>query len=148
MLTERTNLYRVVAQTLQWIHGLTSMEYNIRHIRVARVKNNEETHHSFEVITNDIRLGRIKHPMGLVIERIHIAMTGVLADVPDWEEFEVGTKGIAVLEIEDMYPLFLRADNGGFSNVSVQTKFHLFDGGEESIARHFIYLNNMIYQIR
>ena len=146
MLTERTNLYRVVAQTLQWIHGLTSMKYDISSSRIAEVTPHDGvTHYSFEVVTNGIRLGRIKHPMGLIVEEIHIALTGVITDLPKRITFE---KDIVEIEINDMVQLFLRADNGGFSNVSVQTKFKLFDGGEESIARHFIYLNNMIYQIR
>ena len=146
MHDERTNLYRVVAQNLQWIHGLTSMQYDILRARVAKIENDGATHHSFDIVTNTIRLGRIKHPMGPVVDTIHITMGGVLVDIPDGIEF--GPKGIAVIEIEDMFKLFLKTDNGGLSNVSVQTKFQLFDGGDESLTRHFMYKNNMLFQIR
>jgi len=146
MIEERTNLYRVVAQTLQWIHGLTSMKYGIRKSRIAEVTHDGVTHYSFDILTNSIRLGRIKHPLGLVAEEIHIALGGQLAEVPDGLTF--GPQGIALIEIEDMYNLFLKADNGGTSIVSVQTKFTLFDGGEESLSRQFLYKNNMLFQIR
>lgn len=146
MIEERTNLYRVVAQSLQWIHGLTSMQYDIRAIRLARIEHDGETHYSFDVVTNGIRLGRIKHPFGLIAEEIHIALGGQLDGVPDGITF--GSKGIAVIEIEDMYSLFLKADNGGTSIITVQTKFRLFDGGEESLSRQFLYKNNMLFQIR
>jgi hypothetical protein len=146
MHEEPTNLYRVVAQTLQWVHGLTSMRYDIKTIRIAKIEHNGETHYSFDIVTNGIRLGRIKHPMGLIVDTIHIAMTGQLYDVPD--DIVFGPKGIAVIEIEDMFKLLLKTDNSGLSNVSVQTKFDLFDGGEEGFARHFMYKNNMLFQIR
>ncbi len=146
MLEERTNLYRVVAQNLLWIHGLTSMRYDIKDTRIAKIEHDGETHHSFYELTNSIRLGRIKHPFGLVAEEIHISMSGVLDDVPDPLEF--GPKGISMIEINDMFKLFLRTDNSGLSNVTVQTKFKLFDGGEETLARHFMYKNNMLFQIR
>ena len=146
MHEEPTNLYRVVAQTLQWVHGLTSMQYDISRSRVAKIEHNSETHYSFDLVTNIIRLGRIKHPTGLIVDTIHITMTGQLDGVPD--DIVFGPKGIAVIEIEDMLKLFLKADNSGLSNVSVQTKFQLFDGGEEGFARHFMYKNNMLFQIR
>ncbi len=146
MHEEPTNLYRVVAQTLQWVNGLTSMRYDIKEILIAKIEHNGETHYSFDIVTNVIRLGRIKHPMGLIADTIHMAMTGQLDDVPD--DIVFGPKGISVIEIEDMFKLFLKTDNSKLSNVSVQTKFNLFDGGEESFARHFMYKNNMLFQIR
>jgi hypothetical protein len=146
MHEEPTNLYRVIAQNLLWIHGLTSMQYDILRSRIAKTEHDGETNYSFEVVTNTIRLGRIKHPTGLIVDTIHITMGGVLADVPDGIGF--GPKGIALIEIDDMFKLFLKADNSGLSNVSVQTKLQLFDGGEEGFARHFMYKNNMLFQIR
>lgn len=145
-MTESTNLYYVVAQTLQWIRGLTSMEYNVCSSRIAKITHDDKTHYSFEVTTNGIRLGRIKHPMGLVVEEIHIVMTGNLVETPDWVELD--EDGIAEIEITDMPKLLLHIDNSGFSNVGVQTKFKLFDGGENTISRHFMYKNNMLFQIR
>ena len=146
MHEEPTNLYRVIAQNLLWIHGLTSMQYDILRSRIAKIEHDGETHYSFDIVTNTIRLGRIKHPMGLIVDTVHIAMTGQLDGVPDNIAF--GPKGIAVIEIGDMFKLFLKADNSGLSNVSVQTKFQLFDGGEEGFARHFMFKNNMLFQIR
>jgi hypothetical protein len=149
MLTERTNLYRVVAQTLQWIHGLTSMDYHVHTSLLAKIKNDGKTHYSVDVRTNHIRLGRIKHPLGLVAESIHVVMTGVITEFPDSIEFTKGKKNtIAEIEIEDMYQMFLKADNGGSSAVGVQTKIDLFTGGEENLSRNFIYRNNLLYQIR
>jgi hypothetical protein len=149
MFEERTNLYRVVAQNLLWIHGLTSMQYDIKSIRIAKIKHDGETHYSFDVVTNTIRLGRIKHPFGLVAEQIHITMSGVIDECPILTEFNFGEENnIAEVSIAEMYQMFLKADNSGLSNVSVQTKFKTFDGGDESIARHFMFKNNMLFQIR
>jgi hypothetical protein len=76
-------------------------------------------------------------------------MTGVITEFPDSIEFTKGKKNtIAEIEIEDMYQMFLKADNGGSSAVGVQTKIDLFTGGEENLSRNFIYRNNLLYQIR
>jgi hypothetical protein len=145
MVDERTNLHYVVAQTLQWIHGLTSMEYGVYSSRVAKVTQGDETHHSFEVVTNKIRLGGIRHPMSLVAENIHVALTGVVVEIPNTLVFE---KQIATIELEDMTEIFLLADNSGYSTIGVQTKIDLFSGGEEVLSRHFQYRNNLLHLIR
>lgn len=145
MIDERTNLYHVVAQTLQWIHGLSSMEYEIHKSRIAKVTQGSETHHSFEVLTNHIRLGGIRHPLSLVVDSIHVALTGIVVDIPDTLVFE---KQIALIEIEDMTKMFLLADNSGYSTVGVQTKVDLFPGGEVVLSRHFQYRNNLLHLIR
>ena len=144
MFEERTNLYRAVAQTLQWIHGLTSIEYGVYKSRVAEISQGDKTHYSFEVVTNRVRLGGIRHPMGLVAEEIHVALTGVIIEFPALKFDEQ----IAFIELEDMTQMFLKADNGGYSTVGVQTKIGLFTGGEEVLSRHFLYRNNMLHLIR
>lgn len=145
MHEERTNLYRVVAQNLQWIEGITGIHYGIKTVRVIRTEDNNGIHNTFDVLTNSIRPARTKHPMGLVVEQVHVAMNGPLAEVPDWSSND---DGIVYLDIDDMFALFLKTDNGGSSVVSVQTKFNTFDGGEDSLSRQFIYKNNMLFQIR
>lgn len=145
ILDERTDLYYVVAQTLQWIHGLTSMEYGVYSSRIAQVTQGDETHHSFEVATNHIRLGGIRQPLGLVAEEIHVVLTGVLAEIPGTLIFQ---KQIAHIELEDMSAMFLVADNSGYSTVGVQTKIGLFSGGEEVLSRHFQFRNNLLHLIR
>lgn len=145
MIDERTNLYHVVAQTLQWIHGLTSMEYGINKSRIAEVTQEAETHHSFEVLTNRIRLGSIRHPLSLVVDNIHIALTGIVIDIPDTLVFE---NQIAHIELEDMTNMFLLTDNSGYSTVGVQTKVALFPSGEVVLSRHFQYRNNLLHLIR
>lgn len=144
-MDERTNLHYVVAQTLQWIHGLTSMEYGIYRSRIAKVTHGDETHHSFEVLTNHIRLGGIRHPLSLVVENIHVALTGLVVEIPNTLVFE---KQIALIELEDMTEMFLLADNSGYSTVGVQTKIGLFSGGEEVLSRHFQFRNNLLHLIR
>ena len=147
MHEEPTNLYRVVAQTLQWVHGLTSMQYDITYIGIAKVEHEGDVHHAFRITTNGIRLARIKHPLGLVTDEVRLEFTGRLDDnIPTTIEFN--KKGLAEIEVDDMIPLFLSADNSKLCNVAVQTKFKLFDGGSESIARHFMFKNNMLFQIR
>ncbi len=149
MLNERTNLHRVVGQTLQWIHGLTSMEYQIKQSLLAKIENDGETHYSVDVRTNQIRLARIKHPLGLVVESIHVVMTAVIIEHPDSIDFSIGKNdSIAEVELEDMYQMFLKVDNSDYSTVGVQTKIDLFNGGEENLSRHFIYRNNLLHQIR
>ena len=145
MFDERTNLYRAVAQTLQWIHGLTSLEYGVYRSRIAEVTQGDKTHYSFEVMTNHIRLGGIRHPLGLVAESIHVVLTGVIDGFPKTLEFD---EQIAHIELEDMTRMFLKADNGGYSTVGVQTKIGLFTGGEEVLARNFLYRNNLLHLIR
>jgi hypothetical protein len=144
-MDERTNLYFVVAQTLQWIHGLTSMEYGIYRSRIAKVTHGDKIHHSFEVLTNHIRLGGIRHPLSLVVENIHIALTGVISEFPKRLEFD---GQLCTIELEDMTEMFLLADNSGYSTVGVQTKIDLFSGGEEVLSRHFQYRNNLLHLIR
>ena len=146
MHDERTNLYRAIAQNLQWIQGLTGIQYDIKYTRVHRTEDANGYHYPFCVVTNSVRPNRIKHPMALVVERVHTTMEGMLFDVPTWDEFE--DDGFVDIEIPDMLTLLLEADNGGSSVISVQTKFHTFDGEENSLTRQFIYKNNMLFQVR
>ena len=150
MFDERTNLYRVVAQTLQWVQGITSLQYDILRSRLAKVEHDGETHYSFEVVTNNIRLGGIKHPMGLVIERSHMAMTGVVLEPIEGELYGLvpNADNVYDIEIHHMLKLLMKADNAGVSNISVQTKFKSFDGGDNTLARQFLFKNNMLFQIR
>ncbi len=149
MSEERTNLHRVVAQTLQWIHGLTSLEYQIHLSRLARIENDGETHYSIDVQTNHIRLGNIKHPLALNVEKIHVVLSGVITEFPTSITFDGGKKNnITDIEISDMYQMFLKADNAGYSNIGVQTKIDLYTGGEQILTRNFIYRNNLLHQIR
>lgn len=145
MFDERTNLYQTVAQTLQWIQGLTSIEYNVLDSRLAEVSHDTKTHYSFEVTTNQIRLAGIRHPLGLVVEHTCVVLTGTLDDCPEYIQFD---KKIAPLELEDMTRMFLHADNGGYSIVGAQTRMGLFTGGEDILSRHFVYRNNLLHQIR
>lgn len=147
MLDEPTNMYRVVAQSLQWIHGITSLQYDILRSCIVRTEHDGEANHSFDVVTNGIRLGGIKHPMGLVIEQIHIALSGDVLETNAVKEL-VFNNNVADIEIHDMLKILVRADISGMSNISVQTKFKLFDGEENSISRQFLFKNNMIFQIR
>jgi hypothetical protein len=150
MLDLPTNLYLVVAQTLQWVHGITSLQYDILRSRIAKIEHDGETHYSFEVVTNNIRLGGIKHPMGLVIERSHMALTGVILDPIEGELYGLvpNADNIIDIEIHHMLKLLLKADNSGISNISAQTKFKSFDGGDTTLSRQFLFKNNMLFQIR
>lgn len=146
MFKEPTNLYRVVAQTLQWVDGVTSMKYDVNRSHLIREKHEGQLHYSFDVVTNAIRLGQLKHPMALVADTIHIAMAGQVGNFPD--EYDFGDDNAAHVSIAEMSGVTLKADNGGYSAVSVQTKFTTFGGDEHSFTRQFLYKNNMLYQIR
>lgn len=146
MSDERTDLYRVVAQILLWIEGLTNIKYQIYRARITKVEHEDEIFFSFDVVTNTIRPGRLSHPLALVMDSIHIALTGTLVDLPEGIDFT--DNDIVEIEIDDMPNLFLKADHGGYNNIAVQTKVGLFTGGSEVMTRHFIFKNNMMYQIR
>ena len=150
MLDLPTNLYLVVAQTLQWVHGITSLQYDILRSHIAKIEHDGETHYSFEVVTNNIRLGGIKHPMGLVIERSHMALTGIILEPIEGELYGLvpNADNIIDIEIHHMLKLLLKADNSGISNISAQTKFKSFDGGDTTLSRQFLFKNNMLFQIR
>ena len=145
-LKDRTNLWRVTSQTLEWIYGLTNIQFDIQEARLAEVVQPDETHYAFEIKTNQARLTGLRHPMALVVEAIHIVITGTVNERPDTLVFDEGI--CDPLEITDMLRMFLVADNGGFSTVSVQVKLTRFDGGEDSLSRHFLYRNNLLHLIR
>jgi hypothetical protein len=145
MFDERTNLHRVVAQTLQWIHGTTSIEYGVASCRLAEIHQDSKPHYSFEIKTNLARISKIRHPFALVAEEIHVVLTGIIIEYPDTFQFE---QQVTQFELEDMPMMVLKSDNGGYSTVGVQTKMGLFSGGEEILSRHFLYRNNLLHLIR
>jgi len=150
MSDERTNLSYVVDQTLLWNQGITGLEYDLNAIRIIREVKDETPYYSFEVITNSIRPGKLKHPLALVMENVHISMVGSLSDDPNPLFDRFGDSDMVEIEIEDMPNLFLREDQSGCNNVAVQTKVRLqtASAGSETMTRHFIFKNNMLFRIQ
>ena len=146
---ERTNLWRVTAQTLEWVYGLTNLQFEFVSGRLAEVPQESETHYAFEIRTNQARLTGLRHPLALVVESYHIVLTGTAKSYPGHLVFDdaSGTP-VAEFEPEDMLQMPLLRDNGGFSTVAVQTKLTRFDGGEDILARHFLFRNNLLHLIR
>ncbi len=146
---ERTNLWRATAQILEWTYGLTNLQFDIASMRLSEVPNQgddgDETHYAFEVRTNEARLTGLRHPLALVVESYHIILTGVVKNRPTHLVFD---ERIAEFEIDDMLQMPILRDNGGFSTVSVQVKITRFDGGEDSLPRHFLFRNNLLHLIR
>ncbi len=144
-IKERTNLWRVTAQTLEWVYGLTNLQFEFIEGRLAEVVQPEQTHYAFEIRTNEARLTGLRHPMALVIESYHMVLTGVVKSNPGNLVFD---EGVASFEPDDMLQMPLERDNGGFSTVAVQVKMTRFDGGEEVLSRHFVFRNNLLHLIR
>ena len=50
--------------------------------------------------------------------------------------------------LERAFKMYLKADNGGYCPVAVNVKITRFDGGEDALARHFLYRSNLLHKIR
>ena len=146
MSRERTNLWRAVGQTFEWVYGLTNIQFEMAEGRVAEIRHEGELqHYSFEIKTNEARLSGMRHPLALVIESYHMSLTGMLrGDIEDLT-FD---NGIASIEPDDMIPMSILRDNGGFSTISVVVRCTRFDTGETALSRHFVFRHNQLHLIR
>jgi len=145
-VNERNNLWRSTAQILEWIYGLTNIQFEILEARIAEVpQEGGETHYSVEIRTNEARLTGLRHPMALVVESVHVVITGVVKGYPAHLVFD---ERVASFESDDMLQMPLNRDNGGFSTLAVQTKISDFMGGESVMPRHFLFRNNLLHLIR
>ena len=147
-LREQNNLYRLVAQTLEWIFGHTGIEYELLTLRLARNDGDGTTpvHWAFDIKTNHSRTKQ-RHPLALCIEEVHVVMTGVVTEIPDTITFPDGER-VTEFEIEDMLRMPVTADQGGYSTVAVQFKMNMLNGGEEIFTRHFLFRNNLLHTLR
>jgi len=159
-----TKLNRAVAQILEWTYGQTNIQFEIDHCHFTRVGSEAPDNHiNYCVVTDTRRVSHQRHPGALAFEAVQLSMTGVGVDfdsrmdellIPGDEDIiksppQDGNRKIAELKgLDSRYNLNLKADQGGFGTVSVQTILFLFDGGQKSISRNFIFRNNQMNQIR
>ena len=145
---ERTNLWRVTGQILEWTYGLTNLQFEVASTRLGIVpQSGDDVHYPFEILTNQMRLTGLRHPMALVVESYHMILTGVVKTHPLGHDAFDEERSIE-FELDDMLRMPLLRDNGGFSTVSVQVKMTQFDGGEDAMSRHFLFRNNLLHLIR
>lgn len=159
-----TKLNRAVAQIIEWTYGLTHIEFEIMTSQFRRCGGEApENHIGYRMVTNTRRVSNIKHPGALAFEAINLSLTGVAVDfdgrmdtllVPgDEDEIANPRKDnnslIAELQgLDGRYNLNLLTDQGGFGTINVQNVLYLFDGGQKSVSRAFIFRNNQMNQIR
>lgn len=159
-----TKLNRAIAQILEWTYGCTNIQYEIISVQFARCEGDDVPHNqvSFRVVTDARRLSNMKHPGALAFEALQMSLTGIVIDVDGrldailpLEEDGVAVvpkgKPVRVAELpglDGQYNPNLKVDNGGHGLVNVQIVFHLFDGGQKSVSRTFIFRNNQMNYIR
>lgn len=145
-------LWKCNWQILEWVYGLTNIQFELASTEIARVSQGDDVwHYSFRFATNTARLVGLVHPMGLFIESFSLEMTGVLDPERACLHFsEVADEETPVVETDhERSPnLHVKADNGGFSVIAVAGRVTRFDGGEEMLSRHFIFRNNFLHKIR
>ena len=150
-MQEKTNLYRVMAQSIEWIYGATNIEFQIKTVKVGMVTpdDGKPVFYPFEIKTNTRRLSGITHPLALVAEHLHVVFTGIC--VAHSGNIDFGDKGQAVLDdwnIADLARMELQADRGGYVTIAVQHRIGRHDGGEETMARHFLFRHNLLHKVR
>jgi hypothetical protein len=146
---EPTNLRQVTAQILEWIYGLTNIQFEITRSRISKtVISKDQINYAIEITTNAVALNKIRHPFALVVDGFNLVITCEVLTPMVNLDFSDDRTPVAEFEIEHMPDMVVRADNGGFSTISVQTKFSQFDGGTTVLTRHVLFRNNLLHSIR
>ena len=142
MQDDRTDLYRMVAQTFLFVEGATNVRYEV--LQAHLIQTEDGCH--YEIESNHFRTGRLSHPLAHVMSSIHIVLTGTAEEFP--EDIVFDDEGIAEIEVEDMSNIFPKVDLGGNCNAALLTKIGLHAGGLETFTRHYTFKNNMLYKIQ
>jgi len=159
-----TKLNRAVAQIIEWTYGQTSIEFVVESSSFRRLGGEApENHISYRMVTDVRRTTNIKHPGALAFEGIQLSITGIAVDndgkmddlLTPGDEDEIGSPpkdgNVMVAELPGLdgrYNMHLRMDNGGFATINVQILLYLYDGGQKSVSRTFIFRSNQMNQIR
>ena len=137
VITERNNMYRNIAQTLEWIEGNTGIVYVPDTMELAPVPGQEFS--AFIIVTNHVSFESRMHPMSMNVTGAHLSITGNCGAVVEERQ---------PLTDRDMIRMDMMQDNGGYSTVNVQFIFSLVGDGEHALSRHFRFRNNMLFKIR
>ena len=152
-MQEKTNLYRVMAQTIEWVYGATNIEFGVQWVKLSIVEPEDDKpiYYPFEIKTNTRRLTGITHPLALVAEHLYLVITGIV--VAHSGNIDFGETRQTKLEdwdkdIAEIARMELQADRGGYVTISVQHRIGRHDGGEETMARHFLFRHNLLHKVR
>jgi hypothetical protein len=111
----------------------------------------------FMIETNTARVGNLVHPLGLILEEVHLNITGNVADAPQGKmpasESKRILKYIGNDEIFEVAPKYMgnfmmQLDNGGGVSVTVTTHMKFFDKGDKAISAYFMFRNGLLHKIR
>lgn len=148
ILENQTNLYRAVAQVLEWTHGKTRLQFEPTECYIAVVPDSGENEYAFQVVTNTHRLTRVRHPLAMVVEQLVLSITGIciVGNLPTLPSRNGETK--VPVKVEDYLQCVVKQDGSGFSTIGVQFLLGLHNGGDHGLSRHFVFRHNMMNHIR
>jgi hypothetical protein len=148
-VNEKTNLYRALGQSIEWIYGSTGIEFKIDTVKLScgHPTGDNPVFFPYEITTNLVRFGNMKHPFALVAESLRLVITGVCSEHGGNVDFSA--KNFNYIDWDDttLMRMILQSNRSGYSPVSIQHRIFRHDGSEDAMARQFLFRYNLLHQV-